>query len=127
MAEAVGAAAHDPWARVRAALRAFLDTLAEHPEASQTLLLEIVSAGPRATTRRDAIMERFATGLDAENARAHERFGAPRFASPEDAFAIVGATVELTSRQLRLGQPRDIRGLEPVIERVILGLLRMAP
>ena len=127
MAEAVAATPDDPWRRVQAALRAFLETIAEHPEASQTLLLEIVSAGPRATERRDAIMERFASGLDAENARAHERFGAPRFASPEDAFAVAGAVVELASRQLRLGHPRDVPALAPVIERLILGLLRMTP
>jgi AcrR family transcriptional regulator len=126
MAEAVGAAPDDPWIRVRVALRAFLDTLAEYPEASQTLLLEIVSAGPKATERRDAIMERFASGLDAENARAHERFGVPRFASPEDTFAVVGAVVELASRQLRLGHPRDVPALAPVIERLVLGLLRSA-
>ena len=44
-------------------------------------------------------------------------------ASPHDAFAIVGAVVELASRQIRTGVPGDIRELEPVVERLILGLL----
>ena len=48
---------------------------------------------------------------------------APRLASPHDAFAIVGAVVELASRQIRTGVPGDIRELEPVVERLILGLL----
>ena len=52
-----------------------------------------------------------------------QRIGAPRFASKDDAFAIVGAIVELVSRQLRTGVPADVRHLEPVIERLIFGLL----
>ena len=40
-----------------------------------------------------------------ENARMAERVGSPRFASTDDAFAIVGAIVELVSRQLRSGVP----------------------
>ena len=49
-----------------------------------------------------------------------------RLASPHDAFAIVGAVVELASRQIRTGEPDDIRDLEPVVERLVLGLLRAA-
>ena len=50
---------------------------------------------------------------------------APRRASPrpDDAFAIVGAVVELASRQIRTGVPGDIRELEPVVERLSLGLM----
>ena len=65
----------------------------------------------------------FAESLLRDNARAAQREGAPRFASPDDAFAVVGATVELVSRHLRTGVPQDVRELEPVIERVIFGLL----
>ena len=50
-----------------------------------------------------------------------------RLASPHDAFAIVGAIVELASRQLRTKDPEDIRELEPVLERLILGLVGAAP
>jgi hypothetical protein len=52
-----------------------------------------------------------------------ERGAAPRFASPHDVFAIVGAGAELASRQIRTGRPADIRELEPVLERLVLGLL----
>src|ERR671912_9245 len=41
-----------------------------------------------------------------------------------DAFAIVGAVVGLASRQIRHGEPEDVRDLEPVVERLVLGLLR---
>jgi AcrR family transcriptional regulator len=109
--------------RVRGGVRAFLEILTEYPESAQTLLVEIIGAGPRAAERRDAILDLFAEGLLRDNARMAERFGAPRFASKDDAFAVVGATVELVSRQLRTGVPEDIAALEPVIERLVFGLL----
>lgn len=123
MAVAAASAPDRPEDRVRAGLHALVAALAEHRAASQTLLVEIVGAGPRAAERRDAILEQFARIVDEENRRAHERHGAPRLASFDDAFALVGAIVELASRQLRLGRPADVRELEPVIERLILGLL----
>ena len=79
--------------------------------------------GPKATARRDAILEDFARLIDAQNAIAHERFGAHRLASHDDAFAIVGAIVELVSRHLRHGRPADIGDLEPVIARVVIGVV----
>ncbi|HET7480833.1 MAG TPA: hypothetical protein VFJ72_15110, partial [Rubrobacteraceae bacterium] len=85
--------------------------------------VEIIGAGPRANARRDAVLEAFAQMLDEQNAIAHERYGAPRFASPDDAFALVGAVVELASRQLRHGRPANIQELEPVIARFVRGLL----
>jgi len=106
--------------------RAFLRTLAEWPDASQTVLVEIIGAGPRATERRDAILDAFADAIHRDNERTAPRYGAPRFASRDDAFACVGAIVELASRQLRTGNPGDIRELEPVIERLILGILQQA-
>ena len=109
--------------RVRGGVRAFLEILAQYPDMSQTLLVEIIGAGPRAAERRDAILDLFADGLLRDNARMSQRFGNPRFASKDDAFAIIGAIVELVSRQLRSGVPPQLRDLEPVIARLILGLL----
>src|SRR4051794_7669393 len=106
--------------------RAFLRTLAEWPDAAQTLLVEIIGAGPRATERRDAILDAFADAIYRDNDRTAPRYGAPRFASRDDAFACVGAIVELASRQLRTGKPGDIRELEPVIDRLMLGILQQA-
>jgi AcrR family transcriptional regulator len=110
--------------RVRNGIHAFLDILAQYPNSAQTLLVEIIGAGPRAAERRDAILDLFADGLMRDNARMAERFGNPRFASRDDAFAIIGAIVELVSRQLRIGVPAQLQDLEPVIARLILGLLR---
>jgi AcrR family transcriptional regulator len=108
--------------RVHEGVRAFLSTLVAFPDHARTLLVEIIGAGPRAMERRDQAMQAFADFIDNENAMAHERFGVPRLKSPDDAYGIVGAAVELASRQLRHG--RDPLELEPVIERFIAGVLR---
>jgi AcrR family transcriptional regulator len=115
--------ADDPRARVRVTLGAFLATLAEFPDDSQTLLVEIVGAGPRAMEHRDRALEAVSQYLVELNRQDAESGASPLLASPHDAYAITGAVVELASRQIRTGVPEDIRGLEPVIERLILGLL----
>jgi AcrR family transcriptional regulator len=113
----------DAQERLKAGTRAFLGALAEHPEFAQTLLVEIIGAGPRAAQRRDQVLQAFADVLDAENAAAARRGLIGRFDSPLDSFAVVGAIVELVSRQLRLGVPEHVLDLAPVIDRLIFGLL----
>jgi AcrR family transcriptional regulator len=113
----------DPETRVRTTLGAFLGTLAHYPDQSQTLLVEIVGAGPRAMERRDRALDAVAAFIDELNRGDAEHGLSPRFASTDDAYAITGAVVELASRQIRTGVPSDIRELEPVVERLILGLL----
>jgi AcrR family transcriptional regulator len=120
-------AASDLSTRVQATVRAFLQVLSDYPDESQTLLVEIVGAGPRAMERRDAALDRIATAIDGYNQVDAERRAARRFASFDDAFAIVGAVVELASRHLRTRRTEDIRELEPVIERVALGLVGFPP
>ena len=112
-----------PEERVLGGVRAFLAAIEAYPDFARTLLVEIIGAGPQAAERRDSVLEDFARLIDAQNAIAHERFGAVRLASLDDAFAIVGAIVELTSRHLRHGRPADIRELEPVIARVVTGIV----
>ncbi|HEX2102521.1 MAG TPA: helix-turn-helix domain-containing protein [Solirubrobacteraceae bacterium] len=124
MAAAGEEGAHDSYdSHVAAGVRAFLDTLAAHRNSAQTLLVEIIGAGPRAAARRDAILEAFADGLHRDNARTAPRYGAPTFASPDDAFAVIGAAVELVSRHLRTGRPVETSALAPVITRLMLGAL----
>jgi AcrR family transcriptional regulator len=113
----------DALQRMKAAVRAFLTALAAHPEFAQTLLVEIIGAGPAAAQRRDQMVQQFADVLDAENAIAAGRGLITRFASPYDSFAIVGAIAELVSRQVRLGEPADVLELAPVIDRLIVGVL----
>jgi AcrR family transcriptional regulator len=124
MADAAREVGHDDAVgRMRAATRAFLSTLAAHPEFAQTMLVEIIGAGPGAAQRRDQILQAFADVLDAENEAAARRGLIGRFASQHDAFAAVGAITELVSRQVRLGEPADVMELAPVIDRLIAGLL----
>jgi AcrR family transcriptional regulator len=111
---------------VAANVRAFLRTLSLYPYSAQTLLIEVIGAGPRAMQRRDAVLQAFADALHRDNARVAPRYGAPCFASRDDAFAVVGAIVELASRQLRSGRAEEIEELEPVISRVMLGTLKSA-
>ena len=68
----------------------------------------------------------YASYIDAVNREDAERGAAVRLASLHDAFAIVGAVIELASRQIRTGEPEDIRDLEPVVERLVLGLMHAA-
>ena len=68
--------------RMKAGTRAFLGALAQHPEFAQTLLVEIIGAGPRAAQRRDQVLQAFADVLDAENAEAARRGLIGRFRSP---------------------------------------------
>jgi AcrR family transcriptional regulator len=116
-------AASDLRTRVQATVRAFLQVLSDYPDESQTLLVEIVGAGPRAMERRDRALDAVAEYIEELNREDAERGRSPRLASPLDAYAITGAVVELASRQIRTGVPGDIRELEPIVERLILGLL----
>ncbi len=127
MARAAASAPSDARERMRAGTRAFLTALSEHPEFAQTLLVEIIGAGPRAMQQRDRVLQTFADVIDAENAAAARRRLIGRFASPLDTFAVVGAISELVSRQVRLGVPEDVLDLAPVIDRLIFGLLPDAP
>ena len=84
-------------------------------------------AGPRAAERRDAALTRVADYMYEANRADAEAGQVHRLASPLDAYAIVGAIVELVSRQLRTKDPEDIRELEPVLERLVLGIVGAIP
>jgi AcrR family transcriptional regulator len=130
--DGIGQAARDhggdtPQGRVGAAVRAFLAVIDAYPDQAQTLLVEIIGAGPRAAERRDAALSRVAEFIDEANQVDAVAGLVARLASPHDAFAIVGAIVELASRQIRTKDPKDIGELEPVLERLVLGLVGAAP
>ena len=124
---AIAEAGDDPVARMREGMRAFLLVIDEYPNEAQTLLVEIIGAGPAAMQRRDEIVASFAQVLFSEN-HGHAQEGVmPRFKDPLDAFAVVGAIAELVSRQLRLNEPEHSADLQPVIERFAFGLLGLEP
>lgn len=117
-----GAPPADPHARARAGVRALLAIVALRPEAARTLLVEVVGAGPVAQARRDEVLEAFADFLMRESETDARRGSVPAF-SEDEAYAVVGAIVELISRQLRTGRPERIEDLEPVIERLVFAML----
>lgn len=117
----------DPRARYRRNVVTFLEAIASFPDTAQTLLVEIIGAGPKAMERRDAVLNGMAEYIYARNADDYAAGLVPRFASLADCYALVGAIVELASRQLRRKEPADIRDLEPVVERIITGLLATSP
>lgn len=117
----------DPRARYRRNIVTFLEAIASFPDIAQTLLVEIIGAGPKAMERRDGVLNAFAHYIYERNAIDYEAGLVPKFASLSDCYAIVGAIVELASRQLRTRQPGDIRELEPVVERLVTGLLSTSP
>jgi AcrR family transcriptional regulator len=124
---AVAEAGEDPVARMREGMREFLVVIDAYPAQAQTLLVEIIGAGPAAMRRRDEIVASFAQVLFRENETQAQESVMPRFKSSLDAFAIVGAIAELVSRQLRLGEPEHSADLQPVIERFAFGLLGIEP
>jgi AcrR family transcriptional regulator len=113
--------------RHSAGLRAILEAIEDDPPLAQAILVETVGAGPRLAELRIAAMNSFAQVIYEQTVRAAERSGGPAYASPDEAFAIVGATFELVSRQLRTGQPERVTDLQPLVERLILGLLSQPP
>jgi len=127
LVDAARAAGGDFRARHRAGLTAILEIVDANPSMAQAILVETVGAGPRVAELRDRALNTCAQTMYEETIRAAERGGGPAFASPDDAFAIVGATFELVSRQLRTGQPERLLDLEPLVERLILGLLSQPP
>ena len=115
--DSAGARAHARSARSSRRSRSY-------PDESQTLLVEIVGAGPRAMERRDRALEAVAQYLEELNEQDAAR-GA-------DAALRVAATTRsrssAPSSSSRRGRsapacPDNIRELEPVVERLTLGLL----
>ena len=113
--------------RHSAGLRAILESFQANPPLAQAILVETVGAGPRLAELRIATLNAFAQVMYEQTVRAAELTGGPAFASPDEAFAIVGATFELVSRQLRTGEPARLLDLQPLIERLIIGLLSQPP
>jgi AcrR family transcriptional regulator len=123
LVEAARGAGRDYQDRHRAGLRAILEIADANPSMAQAILVETVGAGPRVAELRARALNTVAQVMYEETVRGAEHGGGPAFASPDEAFAIVGATFELVSRQLRTGQPERLLDLEPLVQRLILGLL----
>ncbi len=127
LTEASSGSGLDFESRHRAGLRAVLESIEANPVMAQAMLVETVGAGPRVAELRGNALSAIAETMYSQTAKAAKRGEGPAYASADDAFAIVGATYELISRQLRTGHPERITDLQPLIERLILGLLSQPP
>lgn len=124
LVEAARHAGDDPMDRHLAGMRGFLRYVDEQPHLARATLIESVGAGPEAMARRDAQIEGFAQVMfDETMAGVAKRGGGPRFERVDDAVAVVGAVLELISRQLRTGRPERLQDIEPINERLLRGIL----
>jgi AcrR family transcriptional regulator len=110
-------ASHDAWPdRVRAGVRAYLDTLRFEPAFARTFLLEIQAAGPRALELRARVHRRFRARL----ADLHRRFGVEaggdREQPPEALLlALVGGIDEVCTEWVRAGRTAHLGELESTL------------
>jgi Transcriptional regulator len=127
VAAAASTAEEEFGAKVHARVHRFLAGLALFPEMARVVMVDVIGVGPVGAAKRDEMLQAFGDFLVEENQRAHDSYGAPKFVSPDDAYACVGAIMELASRQLRTGVPEKMSDLEPVIERIVSGVVEQGP
>jgi AcrR family transcriptional regulator len=107
--------ASDPIGRMRAGLRAYLETLAAHPAFARSFFIEVIAAGPRAEARRADVHASFAALL-AANLELGRRENPELRAVPESIpRAAVGAINELISGYVRDGRTSELPELEEQI------------
>jgi AcrR family transcriptional regulator len=107
--------ATDPVERMRAGLRAYLQTLAAEPAFARSFFIEVVAAGPRAEARRAEVHERFAELFATLHELAREEL--PELPKVPAAIprAAVGAINELVSDYVRAGRTSELPELEDTI------------
>jgi len=112
--ERVAAAAEKGGANWRNRLRYGLETLlnfvATEPEAARTLIVEARAASVEAVLRRDALLDHFATCIDAQ---VREHFPEAPAHSPITAAGIVGGCEALLYSRLNKGELDDLDSLLP--------------
>jgi AcrR family transcriptional regulator len=87
-----------PWGeRISAALAALLEHLAEHPDEARFAIVEVLAAGPKALTRRDAALRQFTGFL--ESGRSETSAELPGLTS----IAIAGGINELLYSEILHG------------------------
>jgi AcrR family transcriptional regulator len=96
--EAFEAKSGSPWAeRIAAALGALLEHLSKHPGQARFAIVEVLAAGPKALTRRDAALRQFTGFL--ESGRSETSFELPGITS----IAVAGGVNELLYSEILHG------------------------
>lgn len=104
-----------PFERMRAGLRAYLETLAAEPAFARSFLIEVVAAGPRAEARRAEVHLRFAELFATLHRQARRELPELPEVPAETPLAAVGAINELVSDYVRSGRTRELLDLEETI------------
>ena len=117
----VAAPADSPdWrATLRARVRAYLSTLAAHPDFARAFLIDVFTAGPRALERRHEVHGRFEQLL-ADLYDQHEP--RPPALRPETWTAAVGALNEVVVAHMRRHGARDLLSLEDALVEIQVAL-----
>jgi AcrR family transcriptional regulator len=104
-------------ARTEAGLRALLEFIAAHPDASRLALVEAPAASPTSAARYEAALEGFIVRL-----REAAPPGSGRPATLEE--ALVGGTVWIVQRQVRRGGATDAPDLLPELTEFVVSPYR---
>jgi AcrR family transcriptional regulator len=103
--------ADNPLERLRFAIRAYLNALADRPAFARAFLIEVVAAGPQVEARRADVHRRFAEMIRRLHAEARQRIELPEL--PDEVYpAIVGLMNELVSERVRAGRTEELPQLE---------------
>jgi AcrR family transcriptional regulator len=123
---AVRAERGDWIARMRTALRTYLETLAGEPRFARAHLLEIHAAGPRAGEARDAALRRFADRYRS-SFRAALRERPDRRMPSDDALFILTAGIEqLVCARVRAGEIERLADLTDQLTQTAVAFLEGA-
>jgi AcrR family transcriptional regulator len=113
--------------RVRAGVRAYLETLRDEPALARTCLLEVHAAGPRALARRAEVHRRFRDRL-AELHRPHGvEPGEVTHAPEAHLLALVGGVDAVCTEWVREGRTAELPELEPTLIFLHLALFAQPP
>jgi AcrR family transcriptional regulator len=105
----------DPIERMRAGLRAYLQTLAAEPAFARSFFIEVVAAGPRAEARRAQVHARFADLFATLHEQARREMPHLPNMPPAIPRAAVGAINELVSDYVRSGRTERLPELEDTL------------
>jgi AcrR family transcriptional regulator len=113
-------------ARLRAGLRAYVETLADEPRFARTYVHEIHAAGPRAQAARDEALRRFARRYGASfEAGARGRRGL-RMPSDDALFVLTAGIEQLVAARVRERGASRLRGLEDELTGIAVAFLEGA-
>jgi AcrR family transcriptional regulator len=120
---AAGREPRDAVERLRIAVHVYLEVLAAEPEYARTFILEIFAAGPRALECRLRMHRHYVDLLREWHEYVRSQRPEMRPVPDELFVAAVGAINELVADHVRRGETHRLLDLEPVLLRVVTGLL----